>query len=228
AGELRLPGGAPVARDHTEDRARHNMPRYDTVCQSYKEGLARLPEMKQKDGTEIRFTPLPAKLYPDNATPAEVTHHSMDLSYALGCLLDTHYPGQPLELLAERSSPSCASSWGTCTRRLSSGTRLLNMLCRAENYALLHPDLYTALISVLYHQLAEIPTDFFIDIVSHDNFLTSTLQVLSPSVLTSADPAVRKKAIRFRAHLTKRFQWDFEEEPQDCDPVIVPLPLTPG
>lgn len=38
-------------------------------------------------------------------------------------------------------------------------------------------ELYLGLIAVLYHQLGEVPPDFFVDIVSQDNFLTSTLQV---------------------------------------------------
>lgn len=38
-------------------------------------------------------------------------------------------------------------------------------------------ELYLGLIAVLYHQLGEIPPDFFVDIVSQSNFLTSTLQV---------------------------------------------------
>lgn len=42
-----------------------------------------------------------------------------------------------------------------------------------------HRSLYSNLISILYHQLGEIPADFFVDIVSQNNFLTSTLQVSS-------------------------------------------------
>lgn len=38
-------------------------------------------------------------------------------------------------------------------------------------------ELYLGLIAVLYHQLGEIPPDFFVDIVSQNNFLTTTLQV---------------------------------------------------
>ncbi len=38
-------------------------------------------------------------------------------------------------------------------------------------------ELYLGLIAVLYHQLGEIPPDFFVDIVSQSNFLTTTLQV---------------------------------------------------
>lgn len=55
--------------------------------------------------------------------------------------------------------------------------RLLNILCRSESAIGKYQDLYLNLISVLYHQLSEIPADFFVDIVSQDNFLTSTLQV---------------------------------------------------
>lgn len=55
--------------------------------------------------------------------------------------------------------------------------RLLNLLCRSEEAMAKHRTLYISLISVLYHQLGEIPADFFVDIVSQDNFLTSTLQV---------------------------------------------------
>lgn len=55
--------------------------------------------------------------------------------------------------------------------------RLLNILCRSEDAIGKYQDLYINLISVLYHQLSEIPADFFVDIISQDNFLTSTLQV---------------------------------------------------
>ncbi|CAH2292759.1 AAR2 homolog [Pelobates cultripes] len=210
---------------HTEDRAKHNLPKYDSGCQSYKEGMSRLPLMKQKAGTEIRFSQLPAKLYPENATPAEVTKHSMDLSYALGCLLETNYPGQPLEVLAELQFSFVCFLLGNVYEGFEQWKGLLNLLCRSETFALQQPDLYSEVISILYHQLAQVPTDFFIDIVSQDNFLTSTLQVLFSFLCSpSADKSVRKKAMRFRAHLTKKFQWDFEEEPLDCAPIVVQLP----
>lgn len=54
---------------------------------------------------------------------------------------------------------------------------LLNLLCRSEEATVKHQALFSNLISVLYHQLHEIPADFFVDIVSQDNFLTNTLQV---------------------------------------------------
>ncbi|OCT57762.1 AAR2 splicing factor L homeolog isoform X1 [Xenopus laevis] len=213
------------AMTHTADRVQHNLPRYDSVCQSYKEGMARLPQMKQKEGTEIRFSKIPAKMYPDDATPTEITQHSLDLSYALEQLLKTHYTGQPLQLLAELQFSFVCFVLGNVYEAFEQWKSLLNLLCRAETFSLQHPELYIKVISVLYHQLAQVPTDFFVDIVSQNNFLTSTLQVLFSFLCSpNANPSLRKKAIRFRAHLTKKFQWDFEEEPDDCAPLIVDLP----
>lgn len=54
---------------------------------------------------------------------------------------------------------------------------LLGLLCRAEESIQKRKELFLGLISVLYHQLGEIPPDFFVDIVSQNNFLTTTLQV---------------------------------------------------
>ncbi|KAM5135723.1 protein AAR2 homolog [Mantella aurantiaca] len=209
----------------TEDRAKHNLPRYDTVCQNYKEGLSRLPQMKQKEGTEIRFSVLPEKMYPKDATPAQVTQHSMDLSYALGQLMDEYYSEKPLDILAELQFAFVCFILGNVYEGFEQWKGLLNLLCRAETYSLTHPDLYRELISILYHQLAQVPTDFFIDIVSQNNFLTSTLQVLFSFLCSqSTNKDLKKRAVRFRAHLTKKFQWDFEEDPLDYAPVVVQLP----
>lgn len=82
---------------HTKDRA--EQPRNDTACQSMKEGLDRLPKMKQREGTELRFSTIPQKTYPPGATPAEITKCSMDLSYALEAVLEKNYKVEPLNLL---------------------------------------------------------------------------------------------------------------------------------
>lgn len=81
---------------HTKDRA--EQPRNDTACQSMKEGLDRLPRMKQREGTQLRFSAIPERTYPPGATPAEITRCSLDLSYALDTVLQ-NYELRPLDLL---------------------------------------------------------------------------------------------------------------------------------
>lgn len=88
---------------HTKDRTEHNLRRNDMQCTSMKEGLDRLPRMKQREGTEFRFSQIPQHPYPPGATPAQITQYSMDLSYALNLLLENHYKEQPLNVLGTRS-----------------------------------------------------------------------------------------------------------------------------
>lgn len=49
-----------------------------------------LKSMQPKEGSYLRLSKLPEKNYPDGSTPAEITRHSMDLSYVLDVLLSQH------------------------------------------------------------------------------------------------------------------------------------------
>lgn len=208
---------------HTEDRA--EQPRNDTACQSMREGLNRLPKMKQREGTELRFSVIPQKTYPPGATPAQITQCSLDLSYALQTVLNKYYQTQPLNLLGELQFAFVCFLLGNVYDGFEHWKSLLTLLCRSEDAMRKHKDLYLGLIAVLYHQLGEIPPDFFVDIVSQNNFLTSTLQdffqfASGPGV----DGTLRKRAEKFKAHLTKKFRWDFDADLDDCAPVVVELP----
>lgn len=99
---------------HTKDRMEQNLPRCGTECKSYQEGLARLPEMKPKAGTEIRFSQLPTQMFPAGATPAEITRHSMDLSYALETMLSKQFPSSPKDVLGEEDQGSLGVAKGGC------------------------------------------------------------------------------------------------------------------
>uniref|UniRef100_A0A3P9CMD4 Protein AAR2 homolog n=1 Tax=Maylandia zebra TaxID=106582 RepID=A0A3P9CMD4_9CICH len=72
-------------------------------------------------------------------------------------------------------------------------------------------DLYLGLIAVLYHPAGEIPPDFLL-----------TLYLKTTSLPPRFFPvAIGKK---FKAHLTKKFRWDFDSDLDDCEPVVVELP----
>lgn len=54
-----------------------------------------------------------------------------------------------------------------------------------------------------------------------DSFLQDFFQFASgPGV----DGILRKRSEKFKAHLTKKFGWDFEADLDDCAPVVVELP----
>ncbi|XP_070600925.1 protein AAR2 homolog [Erythrolamprus reginae] len=210
---------------YTQDRIEQNLPQYDTECKSYAEGLARLPKMQLKPGTEIRFTKIPKQMYPEGATPEEVTKHSMDFSYALETVINQHYASNSQDVLGELQFAFICFLIGNVYDAFEHWKKLLNLLCRSEEAIGKHQAVFSHLISILYHQLNEIPADFFVDIVSQDNFLTNTLQVFfSYTCNPAVDRTLRKKAERFKGHLTKKFKWDFEAEPEDCAPIVVELP----
>ncbi|XP_017270503.1 protein AAR2 homolog [Kryptolebias marmoratus] len=208
---------------HTKDRA--EQPRNDTTCQSMREGLDRLPKMKQREGTELRFSVIPKKTYPPGATPAEITKCSMDLSYALETVLEKKYENQPLNLLGELQFAFVCFLIGNVYEGFEHWKCLLALLCRSEEAMRRRKELYLGLITVLYHQLGEVPPDFFVDIVSQNNFLTSTLQDFFQFVTgPGMDGTLCKKAEKFKVHLTKKFRWDFDADLDDCAPVVVELP----
>ncbi|XP_073092759.1 protein AAR2 homolog isoform X2 [Manis javanica] len=171
-----------LSMKHTKDRVGQNLPRCGTECKSYQEGLSRLPEMKPRAGTEIRFSELPTQMFPAGATPAEITRHSMDLSYALETVLSKQFPSSPQDVLGELQFAFVCFLLGNVYEAFEHWKRLLNLLCRSEEAMVKHHTLYINLISILYHQLGKIPADFFVDIVSQNNFLTSTLQTFLPGL----------------------------------------------
>ncbi|XP_051912782.1 protein AAR2 homolog [Hippocampus zosterae] len=208
---------------HTKDRA--EQPRNDTACQTMREGLDRLPKMKLREGTQLRLSVIPEKTYPPGATPAQITQCSLDLTYALETLLDKNYQQTPLDLLGELQFAFVCFVVGNVYEGFEHWKSLLSLLCRAEAAMQRHKELYLELIAVLYHQLGEIPPDFFVDIVSQNNFLTSTLQdFFQLATGPSVDEALRKRAEKFKAHLTKKFSWDFDADLDECAPVVVDLP----
>ncbi|XP_042197744.1 protein AAR2 homolog [Callorhinchus milii] len=214
-----------VLMPHTKDRVEQNLLPYDTLCKSYEEGMARLPKMKIKPGTEIRFSNIPKQKYPDGATPAEITKYNMDFSFTLESVINQRYSASPKDILGELQFSFVCFLIGNVYDAFEHWKDLLQLLCHSEEAVGKRTDLYTLLISALYHQLSEIPADFFVDIVSKDNFLTTTLQEFfsymhSPMV----DEALQRRVGKFKAHLTRKFKWDFDEEPDDCAPVMVDLP----
>lgn len=71
--------------------------------------------------------------------------------------------------------------------------------------------------------MKEVPSDFFIDIISSENFLVRTLRIFFDNVLNNSiiDEQLRKRCTQFKGYVTERFQWDFDNEPEDEAPVYV-------
>ena len=71
--------------------------------------------------------------------------------------------------------------------------------------------------------MKEVPSDFFIDIISSENFLLQTLRVFFDNVLNNekVDAQLRRRCSQFKEYVTQTFQWVFDVEPEDEAPVYV-------
>lgn len=49
-----------------------------------------LPDLKPVEGTALRLTQFPDKNFPDGATPAEITRHSLDSTFVLDTIVSKH------------------------------------------------------------------------------------------------------------------------------------------
>ncbi|XP_038062741.1 protein AAR2 homolog [Patiria miniata] len=183
-----------------------------------------LPRMHNEPGTEIRFSPIPDRNYPVGASAAEITKYSMDLSYTLESMLRTHYPDHPSGILGEIQFAFVCFLVGQVYDGFEQWKRLVHILCASEESLMAHQELYASFITSLHFQLKEVPADFFIDIVSKDNFLTTTLREFFANLQgAEVGQPLKVKGRRFKDSLTKRFRWDFDAMPDDDAPVVVQL-----
>jgi len=107
---------------------------------------------------------------------------------------------------------------------------IVDLLCSCVEAIAVSPELYTHFISTLHHHIQEIPEDFFVDIVTCENFLTRSLRKFFEnleSVESSSAreqtliAALKKRGLRFREHLEHRFRWDFGSDLDEYAPVVV-------
>ncbi|XP_060580026.1 protein AAR2 homolog [Ruditapes philippinarum] len=181
-----------------------------------------LPKLNKVAGTGMRFTKIPKQRYPKDASPQEITKHSIDSTFILETLLSTAYAANNNEILGEIQIDFICFLIGHVYDAFDQWKKLVHLMCSSESALNSHSELFMDLISVLHFQVHEIPEDFFVDIVSANNFLTSTLQEFFSNLEEgNGDSSLRQRGRKFREHLTKKFKWDFMTEPDEYAPVIV-------
>ena len=180
-----------------------------------------LPKLDTIPGTEIRFSKIP-RHYPEGATPSEITKYSMDSTFALQTMIDISYRKKENSLLGEIQFSFICFLVGQVYDAFDQWKKLVHLMCSSVEALNSFTDLYMNFISVLHFQVQEIPEDFFVDIVSTNNFLTSTLQEFFSNLEDgNGDSRLKQRGLKFRDHLTRKFKWDFTTEPDEYAPVIV-------
>ncbi|KAK2720045.1 protein AAR2 homolog [Artemia franciscana] len=187
-----------------------------------------LPEMHHRPGTNLRFSEIPTRRYPEGASSAEITQHSLDSSYVLEQLWSQW--DNPNQLLGELQMAFLAFLVGQSYLGFEHWKQLILTISTSDRALLRNPDFFIEFLNDLYFQLSEVSEDFFVDIVSQDNFLVHSLRTLFSNIREinvvkkekgSSLKKLRDKADKMVEHLQTRFNWDFQAEPEDESPVIV-------
>ena len=132
------------------------------------------------------------------------------------------------EVLAELQFSFACFLVGMNYDRIERWKKLEAMFCNCDEALVKHNQLFLNFISDLYFQMIEVPDDFFVDIVSSNNFLVSSLSCLFTNIRNNvaASKKLKDKAERFESSISKRFDWDFSAVDQEDEPVIVDLGQT--
>lgn len=180
-----------------------------------------LPQLISVESSKIKYSDLPKKKYPLGATPAEISKYNLDSSYALDILL-ARFNKNFKHLLGEIQFSFLCFLIGQDFDSFEQWKKLVHLVCTCGEAINLYSESYITFISVLHFQIREIPSDFFVDIVTSNNFLTSTLYELFQNIANqNVDKKLQKKSKDFEKHLTEKFKWDFSSEPDEYAPIIV-------
>ena len=183
-----------------------------------------LPDLKSVKGTSIKYSNIPKHRYPPGAKPAEISKYSIDSSYAFRVLTEERYGKDIGMVLGEVQFAFICFLLGQNYESFEQWKKLVHLMCTSEEEIIRSPTTYTSFISLLHFHIKEIPSDFFVDIVTSNNFLVSTLHELFQNLESDGvDKALQKKGVGFRKHLTDKFQWDFTSEPDEFAPVVVDI-----
>jgi len=180
----------------------------------------------QDDSQIMRFCKVDRKRATAGFSAAQLTQFYMDTTSSLNSLIE--HSGSEEELLGELQVAFIVFLLGHVYSAFDQWKRLVDTICRAQQSLSERPNFYKAFIRTLHYHLKETPSDFFVDIVSRNNFLVTTLKLLFEGLREEEGVSgeLRSRGDKFRAHLEKYYSWDFSYC-EDDDPVVVEM-FEPG
>lgn len=185
-----------------------------------------LPNLKPKPGTELRLTEIPDKHYPDDATPSEITRHSLDSSYVIHTILKKLR--EPVEIIGEMQLTFVCFLVGQSLDAFEQWKKLVTLICGVDKAIPQYRSIYMEFLQILEIELLYVPEEVLCDIVASNNFVYHNLCKLFGNIESNSevDGRLKSYAKRLQDRLTAKFLWDFSnllEETDDEAPVIVTL-----
>lgn len=230
-------------RFESKGKAKGDVQELFKVPKSLEEAESRIPDMEEIPGTALRFTQMPIESFPAGASGVEITRHSLDTSFRLEKFIENQRCRIPLNtaqnefttVLCELQFSFVCFLVGHSLSAFEQWKRIFYLLTNAEAALTQYSNLYLNFVQALYFQMKEMPENLFGDellIETRDNFLTVNLHNFFDNVESSTDQQsvqissqtflsrLREKCKDFKNYLQQKFDFDFEEEPDEYAPVV--------
>lgn len=177
-----------------------------------------LPNLKVVNGTELRFTPVPA-LYAPNATPAQISASHLDAIDAIGTFFASF--GDMAEPVREIQLAFVFYLCGYSVDGLAHWRKILSLLCKSHTATSKYEGFYRRYLEVLRVQLPELPEELMMPTPNNTVFLD-----VRQLIVICAAGGLKEDADALAEHLTKEMSWYFDdvfdEDPDDL-PVVVEM-----
>eukprot|EP01118_Nematostelium_gracile_P007199 TRINITY_DN2330_c0_g1_i2.p1 TRINITY_DN2330_c0_g1~~TRINITY_DN2330_c0_g1_i2.p1 ORF type:complete len:241 (+),score=71.28 TRINITY_DN2330_c0_g1_i2:312-1034(+) len=163
---------------------------------------------------------------PQNATAEERTRFYMEKSSILDSILDKNHNNQEKSLLGEIQFSFVTFLIGQSYEGFEQWKQLVGIITCSERSFFQRKEFYYDFIAVLHFQLEQVPKDFFVDILSGNNFLRKAFEDFFAIVDDpKTDNQIKKRADNLKHAIENRFgliiqTGQYEEDGEDA-PVIV-------
>uniref|UniRef100_A0AC34Q0U8 Protein AAR2 homolog n=1 Tax=Panagrolaimus sp. JU765 TaxID=591449 RepID=A0AC34Q0U8_9BILA len=167
-----------------------------------------LPILKVKPGFEIPFTEIPDVPF----TEESKFRAGIDNTDRLN-LFAKKLGNDFSEVLAEFQYSFVVFLIGQVYDGFEQWKRLIHLFCSCRGALITQPKFFLDLLMVLFFQIKLCPDDFFDDVLSKDNFLSSTLSWFFANVQDSPsflNPELRTKTAKVKAFFEKKFKKSFD------------------
>jgi A1 cistron-splicing factor AAR2 len=169
---------------------------------------AGLPIMKVKEGFEIPFTKIPDVPFTEESKyrPGIDNSDRLDL---LAKSLGNNYN----EVLAEFQYAFVVFLIGQVYNGYDQWKRFIHLFSSCRAALVTHEKFFLEYLMTLFFQIKQCPDDFFIDVLSKDNFLSATLAWFFANVEDAPEilsPELRAKTAKVKAFFEKKFNRLFD------------------
>lgn len=185
-----------------------------------------LPHLIPTPGTEIKYSH-PKEIYPPHSTPAEITKHLMDKTYALEQII--HLYATPHHVLGEFQFSFVCFILGLNYESFLQWKNLLELFCSCDLAIEKYTQLYVEFVLCLQVHLCEcsdIEDNFLMCDNAEDNVIYKHVTYLVKTIYQSS--VVNNDLVNnvgmLQDHLRRVFNWNFQFEQEEDDedlPVIV-------